>query len=150
MNPRPAQQGEGGNRAHFGGAFRGSRFVCDQVTESYHMLIELNVIFAKAELGYKMKASTPVLNDKGKIKLREARHPLIDPQKVVPTDIELGIAFDTLVITGPNTGGKTVSLKTLGLLTLMAMCGLMIPARDNSELSVFGTVLADIGGRAEH
>ena len=108
----------------------------DQVTESYHMLIELNVIFAKAELGYKMKASTPVLNDKGKIKLREARHPLIDPQKVVPTDIELGIAFDTLVITGPNTGGKTVSLKTLGLLTLMAMCGLMIPARDNSELSV--------------
>ena len=117
----------------------------DQVTESYHMLIELNVIFAKAELGYKMKASTPVLNDKGKIKLREARHPLIDPQKVVPTDIELGIAFDTLVITGPNTGGKTVSLKTLGLLTLMAMCGLMIPARDNSELSVFGTVLADIG-----
>lgn len=117
----------------------------DQIIESYHQLIELNVIFAKAELGYKMKASTPVLNDKGRIRLREARHPLIDPQKVVPTDIELGIAFDTLVITGPNTGGKTVSLKTLGLLTLMAMCGLMIPARDNSELSVFDTVLADIG-----
>ena len=117
----------------------------DQIIESYRQLIELNVIFAKAELGYKMKASTPVLNDKGRIRLREARHPLIDPQKVVPTDIELGIAFDTLVITGPNTGGKTVSLKTLGLLTLMTMCGLMIPAKDNSELSVFDTVLADIG-----
>ncbi len=117
----------------------------DQIIECYRQLIELNVIFAKAELGYKMKASTPVLNDKGRIRLREARHPLIDPQKVVPTDIELGIAFDTLIITGPNTGGKTVSLKTLGLLTLMAMCGLMIPAKDNSELSVFDTVLADIG-----
>lgn len=117
----------------------------DQVIESYNALVELNIIFAKAELGYKMKASTPVLNDNGVINLIKARHPLIDPQKVVPTDIELGQRFDTLVITGPNTGGKTVSLKTLGLLTLMAMCGLMIPAQDNSALSVFDTVLADIG-----
>lgn len=117
----------------------------EQIISSYKMLTELNVIFAKAHLAYKMKASMPAMNDEGRIMLKQARHPLIDPNKVVPTDIELGKDFDTLVITGPNTGGKTVSLKTTGLLTLMAMCGLMIPATDNSELSVFEEILADIG-----
>ena len=117
----------------------------DSISQSYQMLTELNVIFAKAHLAYKMKASVPVMNDTGKINLKKARHPLIPQDKVVPTDIQLGIDFDTLVITGPNTGGKTVSLKTTGLLSLMAMCGLMIPAADNSELSVFENILSDIG-----
>lgn len=115
------------------------------IVSGYHAAIELNVLFAKARLAYQMKATLPLMNDNGRIDLKKARHPLIDPQKVVPTDIELGLHFDTLVVTGPNTGGKTVSLKTVGLLTLMAMCGLMIPAGDNSALSVFDTVLADIG-----
>ncbi|MCQ2463528.1 MAG: endonuclease MutS2 [Clostridia bacterium] len=117
----------------------------EQIKASYECGVELNIIFAKAKLAYAMKAGAPILNDYGVIKLRQARHPLIDPKKVVPTDIALGGDFDTLVITGPNTGGKTVSIKTLGLLTLMASCGLMVPAADRSELSVFGNVLADIG-----
>lgn len=117
----------------------------DEIIESYNFAVELNVIFAKAQLGYKMKAVKPKMNDKGEIDLKEARHPLIDPKKVVPTDITLGKTFDTLVITGPNTGGKTVSLKTIGLLTLMAMCGLMVPCAENSELSTFRRVLVDIG-----
>ena len=117
----------------------------DSISQSYQMLTELNVIFAKAHLAYKMKASIPIMNDKGRINLKKARHPLIPQDKVVPTDIQLGIDFDTLVITGPNTGGKTVSLKTTGLLSLMAMCGLMIPAADNSKLSVFENILSDIG-----
>ncbi len=117
----------------------------DEIIESYNFAVELNVIFAKAQLGYKMKAVKPKMNDKGEIDLKEARHPLIDPKNVVPTDITLGKTFDTLVITGPNTGGKTVSLKTIGLLTLMAMCGLMVPCAENSELSVFRRVLVDIG-----
>ena len=117
----------------------------DSICQSYNMLAELNLIFAKASLAFKMKASIPIMNDKGIINLKKARHPLIPADKVVPTDIRLGSEFDTLVITGPNTGGKTVSLKTLGLLSLMAMCGLMIPASDNSELSVFENVLSDIG-----
>ena len=117
----------------------------DSICDSYRVLTELNVIFAKAELAYKMKATLPIMNDSGRIVLKNARHPLIAADKVVPTNIELGVSFDTLVVTGPNTGGKTVSLKTLGLLSLMAMCGLMIPASDNSELSVFDSVLADIG-----
>lgn len=117
----------------------------DQISDSYRILTELNLIFAKAHLAYKMKASLPVMNSEGRIRLKKARHPLIDKASVVPTDIELGVSFDTLVVTGPNTGGKTVSLKTTGLLTLMAMCGLMIPAADNSELSVFENILADIG-----
>ncbi len=117
----------------------------DSVCDSYAILTELNVIFAKANLAYSMKASVPLLNDKGRILLKRARHPLISPEKVVPTDIELGINFDTLVVTGPNTGGKTVSLKTVGLLSVMAMCGMMVPAYDNSELSVFDKVLVDIG-----
>lgn len=117
----------------------------DSIIKSYNTAVELNVIFAKAELGYKMKASMPIMNDKGIIELKKARHPLINPETVVSTDVTLGIDFDTLIITGPNTGGKTVSLKLIGLLTLMAMCGLMIPAADNSRLSVFDHVFADIG-----
>lgn len=117
----------------------------DEIIESYNFTVDLNVIFAKAQLAYKMNAVKPILNDKGIIDLKQARHPLIDKKQVVPTDITLGKTFDTLVITGPNTGGKTVSLKTIGLLTLMAMCGLMIPANENSELSTFRRVLVDIG-----
>ena len=117
----------------------------DSICQSYRILTELNVIFAKAHLAYKMKATLPIMNDKGRMILKNARHPLIDQEKVVPVNIELGVSFDTLVVTGPNTGGKTVSLKTMGLLSLMAMCGLMIPASDNSELSVFDNVLVDIG-----
>lgn len=117
----------------------------DIICSNFDIAVELNVIFAKANLAYKMKASLPVMNDKGIINLKKARHPLIDKEKVVPIDINLGIDFDTLVITGPNTGGKTVSVKTTGLLTLMAMCGMMIPAADNSSLSVFDRVLSDIG-----
>ncbi|MGN0468740.1 MAG: endonuclease MutS2 [Acutalibacteraceae bacterium] len=112
---------------------------------SYECSVELDVIFAKARLAYDMKASVPKLNDCGKIVLNRARHPLIDPKKVVATDIRLGGDFDTLIITGPNTGGKTVSIKIIGLLTLMAMCGLMLPAADESEVSVFENVFADIG-----
>lgn len=117
----------------------------DEIIESYHFLTELNVIFAKAQLAYKMKAVRPVMNDAGIIDLKQARHPLIPEKSVVPTDITLGKDFDTLVITGPNTGGKTVSLKTIGLLTLMAMCGLMVPCAENSQLSIFRRVLVDIG-----
>ena len=116
-----------------------------EIIESYKTLVELNLIFAKAHLAYRMKAVRPVMNDEGVIDLKSARHPLIPKDKVVPTDIRLGEDFDTLVITGPNTGGKTVCLKTLGLLTLMAMCGMMVPAGDNSRLSVFRRVLVDIG-----
>ena len=117
----------------------------DAIIADYHVLVELNLIFAKARLGYKMKSVMPAVTDDGHIVLRHARHPLIDPKKVVPVSVELGGAFDTLVITGPNTGGKTVTLKTLGLLTLMTMCGLMPPVSDGSTLSVFRDVLADIG-----
>ena len=117
----------------------------DSTVRGYRTAVGLNLIFAKADLAYRMKATLPAVNEAGRIVLNRARHPLIDPESVVPTDIELGGRFDTLVITGPNTGGKTVSLKTLGLLTLMAMCGLMIPAAEHSEISVFRRVLADIG-----
>ena len=115
------------------------------IASSYDSAVHINLIFAKAQLAYKMKAAAPELNDKGIIDLKNARHPLIDPKKVVATDIRIGSDFDTLVITGPNTGGKTVSIKTIGLLTLMAMCGLMIPVSDQSKVSVFDRVLADIG-----
>jgi len=111
----------------------------------YRILLELNLIFAKAHLAYKMKAVKPVLSDDGHVCLYKARHPLIDPQKVVPIDVALGGEYDTLVVTGPNTGGKTVTLKTLGLLTAMAMCGLLVPVGDNSQLSVFHRLLVDIG-----
>ena len=117
----------------------------DSIIHSYKNLAQLNLIFAKADLAYSMKASKPIMNDRGMIELKQARHPLIDKNKVVPVDVMLGKEFDTLVITGPNTGGKTVTLKTIGLLTLMAMCGLLVPCADNSELSVFRRVLVDIG-----
>lgn len=115
------------------------------VVDSYECAVELNLIFAKANFAYALKATVPEINDTGDVFLRAARHPLIDPKAVVPVDIQLGKEFDTLVITGPNTGGKTVSIKTIGLLTLMAMCGLMIPSGDKSRVSVFCEVLADIG-----
>lgn len=117
----------------------------DSIIHSYENLANLNLIFAKAELAYSMKATMPVMNDSGVVDIKQARHPLISKDKVVPVDIVLGKSFDTLVITGPNTGGKTVILKTLGLFTLMAMCGLLVPCGDNSELSVFRRVLVDIG-----
>ncbi len=113
----------------------------DGIIHSYKCAVELNVIFAKAQ----MKAVTPKVREDGVTELKSARHPLIHKDKVVPTDVSLGKGFDTLIITGPNTGGKTVALKTVGLLSLMAMCGLMIPAGDGSEVSVFDHVLADIG-----
>ncbi|MBQ4313339.1 MAG: endonuclease MutS2, partial [Clostridia bacterium] len=117
----------------------------DSICSSYEILLQLDLIFAKARLGYDMKASLPEVNDSGVLRLNKARHPLIDKHKVVPTDIRLGDGFDTLMITGPNTGGKTVTLKTIGLLTVMAGCGLLIPVGDNSCVSVFDRVLADIG-----
>ena len=121
------------------GAFAGS------ICSGYKCLLELDLIFAKAALAYDMKASRPTLTEDGHLLLRHARHPLIDKQKVVPVDVELGADFDTLVVTGPNTGGKTVTLKTLGLLTLMTMCGLLPPVDDGSVISTFDHVLVDIG-----
>lgn len=117
----------------------------ESIKYSYECCVELNLIFAKAKLAYEMKAAAPKLNDTGVIDLKNARHPLIDKNAVVANDIRLGKDFDTLVITGSNTGGKTVSIKTLGLLSLMCMCGLMIPVSDRSEISVFEHILADIG-----
>ena len=117
----------------------------DTIRENFQLLVRLDVIFAKARLAFKMKAWAPVMNDMGRIDLRNARHPLIDPNKVVPISLHLGSDFDTMIITGPNTGGKTVTLKTVGLLTLMAECGLHIPAGDGSCLSTFDAILADIG-----
>ncbi|MBU5626213.1 endonuclease MutS2 [Oscillibacter sp. MSJ-2] len=111
----------------------------------YDTLVHLDLIFAKGQLSYQMNACRPEIRADGGLNLRRARHPLLDPARAVPIDIELGDTFDTLVITGPNTGGKTVSLKTLGLLTLMAQCGLHIPAADRSALSVYDRVLADVG-----
>jgi len=117
----------------------------DSITESYRVLVKLDVIFAKARLAYRMKAWAPLMNDQGRVELRNARHPLIDPKTVVPISLRLGTDFDSMIITGPNTGGKTVTLKTIGLLTLMAECGLHIPAGDGSCLSTFDAILADIG-----
>ena len=115
------------------------------IQSDYSVLVQLDVIFAKGQLSYKMNAGRPEIRRDGVIELRRARHPLLNPAKAVPIDLSLGGSFDTLVITGPNTGGKTVSLKTLGLLTLMAQCGLHIPAGDRSAVSVFERVLADMG-----
>ena len=117
----------------------------DDIEQSFDMLVRLDVVFAKAKLGYRMKAWAPLMNDQGRVELRNARHPLIDPKAVVPISVRLGTDFDTMIITGPNTGGKTVTLKTVGLLTLMAECGLHIPAGDGSRLSTFDAILADIG-----
>ena len=117
----------------------------ENIAADYDTLVKLDLIFAKARLSYSMKAMCPAVNTDGKIVLNRARHPLIAKDAVVPITVRLGDDFDTLVITGPNTGGKTVTLKTLGLLTLMAECGLHIPVSDQSCISVFEMVLADIG-----
>lgn len=117
----------------------------DNIEANTKIIYELDFIFAKAKLSVKQNAVAPKLNDKGYICIKKGRHPLLDEDKVVPVDIYLGDEFDTLVITGPNTGGKTVSLKTLGLFTLMALSGLHIGALDSSEISFFTDVFADIG-----
>jgi len=117
----------------------------EDIQWDYDTLVHLDLIFARGQLSYKMNAVRPEVRRDGAIHLRKARHPLLDPKTAVPIDIELGDTFDTLVITGPNTGGKTVTLKTLGLLTLMTQCGLHIPAADRSVVSVYERVLADIG-----
>lgn len=117
----------------------------EDIIQNYHILLMLDVIFAKAKLSYRMNAWAPIMNDQGRIDLKNARHPLIDKKTVIPICVRLGTDFDTLIITGPNTGGKTVTLKTVGLLTLMAECGLHIPAGDGSVLSTFDAILADIG-----
>ena len=112
---------------------------------SYETIAELDLCFARAKFALKYDCFRPVLNDKGIINLKRARHPLLDSKTVVPTDIYLGKDFDTLVVTGPNTGGKTVVLKTIGLLTLMAQAGLHIPANEGSEIAIFKNIFADIG-----
>ncbi len=117
----------------------------DSIIKSYEALTELNLIFAKARLAYKMKAIVPSINAKGETYLKNARHPLINYKAVVPVTVALGKEYNTLVITGPNTGGKTVTLKTIGLLSLMTMCGLMIPCDDGSEVAIYEKVFADIG-----
>lgn len=117
----------------------------DSIVESYEYAVQLNVIFAKAQLAYRMKAIMPEVNELSRTELKKARHPLIPKEQVVPIDISLGESFDTLVVTGPNTGGKTVALKTAGLLTLMTMCGLMIPAEEGSRVAIYRHILADIG-----
>ena len=116
----------------------------EDINLDYELLIRLDVIFARAKLSNKMHAMAPGLSTKG-LNLRRARHPLLPPKTAVANDLSLGESFDTLVITGPNTGGKTVTLKTIGLLTLMAQCGLHIPAGDGSVIKVCKRVLADIG-----
>ena len=117
----------------------------NNIKYSFEALCELNLIFAKASLAYKMKATLPSVNNEGRVVLKNARHPLIPSTKVVPITVSLGKEFNTLIITGPNTGGKTVTLKTVGLLNVMAMCGLMIPAEDGSETAFFDRILVDIG-----
>ncbi len=117
----------------------------EDILEDYSTLVYLDLVFAKAKLSYNLRCIEPIVEDSRSLELRHARHPLIDIRSAVPIDVRLGKDFDTLVVTGPNTGGKTVTLKTIGLLTLMAECGLHIPADDGSTISVFDKVLADIG-----
>lgn len=119
--------------------------IADDVQSDFDFAVVLNIIFAKSELALDMKATAPKIVGDGKIVLKRARHPLIASEKVVPIDLTLGTEFNHLVVTGPNTGGKTVTLKTIGLLTLMAMCGLLIPAAEGCHISVFDQVLVDIG-----
>ena len=115
------------------------------LTENYKVCTELNLYFAKSNLAAKLNCSLPEITDDGKMHLKKARHPLIDKNKAVPVDISLGEDYQALIITGPNTGGKTVSLKTAGLLAAMTMCGLLIPCADGSRISVYDHILADIG-----
>lgn len=117
----------------------------ENILYDYDLLVQLDTIFARAQLSYAMDAGRPLVRKRGGIDLKRARHPLLDPAKAVPVTVSLGGAYDTLVITGPNTGGKTVTLKTLGLLSLMAQCGLHIPAGDQSAVQVFTRILADVG-----
>ena len=117
----------------------------ENILYDYDLLVQLDTIFARAQLSYAMDAGRPLVRTRGGIDLKRARHPLLDPAKAVPVTVSLGGAYDTLVITGPNTGGKTVTLKTLGLLSLMAQCGLHIPAGDQSAVQVFTRILADVG-----
>ncbi|MBE7002699.1 MAG: endonuclease MutS2, partial [Ruminococcaceae bacterium] len=117
----------------------------EDILWDYDVLTHLDLIFARGELSFQLDAMRPEVRTDGSIYLRRARHPLLDSSKAVPIDVELGKSFDTLVITGPNTGGKTVTLKTIGLLCLMTQCGLHIPCADQSAVSVFDGVLADIG-----
>ena len=117
----------------------------ENILWDYDILVHLDVIFARAQLSYQLNASRPDVRRRGGVALRRARHPLLDQAKAVPITVELGEQFDTLVITGPNTGGKTVTLKTIGLLCLMAQCGLHIPADSGSAVRVFHRVLADVG-----
>ncbi|GJM80960.1 hypothetical protein HMSSN139_34560 [Paenibacillus sp. HMSSN-139] len=109
------------------------------------VLGQLDFIFAKARLARELKGTLPRMNDRGFLKLKKGRHPLIPPDQVVPIDVELGNQYSTIIVTGPNTGGKTVTLKTIGLLSLMAMSGLFVPAEDGSQLCVFDAIYADIG-----
>ncbi len=117
----------------------------EDILQNYDLLLALDLIFARGKLSYQMNGMEPKLVEDGGFLFRHARHPLLDKKKAVPIDLELGQTFDTLVITGPNTGGKTVTLKTAGLLTLMAQCGLHLPVDDGSQVSIFEKVLADIG-----
>ena len=117
----------------------------EEIRTDYRSLTDLDFIFARGALALTMRASRPILNEEGRIRIREGRHPLLDQKKVVPITVSLGDEFSLLIITGPNTGGKTVSLKTVGLLTLVGQAGLHIPAGDRSEIAVFRQVYADIG-----
>ena len=117
----------------------------EPIRTNYRILTELDFIFAKGNLALSMNASKPIFNKERRIHIREGRHPLLDKKKVVPITVTLGDSFDLLIVTGPNTGGKTVSLKTVGLFTLMGQAGLHIPALDRSELGIFEDVYADIG-----
>ena len=117
----------------------------DALANNHKLMTTLDFIFAKASLAMDENGTMPIFNTEHRVRIRKGRHPLLNKKKVVPIDIELGMDFDLLIITGPNTGGKTVSLKTVGLLTLMGQAGLHIPALDRSELSVFTEVYADIG-----
>lgn len=118
---------------------------CTDIAENQKLMTLLDFIFAKAAMAMDLNATRPLFNEEHYIRIRQGRHPLLDRKKVVPIDVELGERFDLLIITGPNTGGKTVSLKTVGLFTLMGQAGLHIPALDRSQLSVFTEVFADIG-----